>query len=159
MLSCKSEAQGRLRRDPEASFLDLDSPMIRFLVMCRLVQEGKAYPCFCTDEEITQMKAQAEAESRPPIYTGKWAHASAEEVEQEKAKVRAAAPAKVWCMMRSASWQYWALYCWRLLGLILRCRKTQQEKRHCMGDTDALERFGADLPHVLPHSASSCCML
>ena len=58
--------------------------------MLRLVQEGKAYPCFCTDEEITQMKAEAEAESRPPIYTGKWARASAEEVEQEKAKVRAA---------------------------------------------------------------------
>ena len=32
------------------------------------------------------MKAQAEAESRPPIYNGKWAKASAEEVEQEKAK-------------------------------------------------------------------------
>ena len=33
------------------------------------------------------MKAQAEAESRPPIYTGKWAQASSAEVEQEKAKV------------------------------------------------------------------------
>ena len=33
------------------------------------------------------MKAQAEAESRPPIYTGRWAYASSEEVEQEKAKV------------------------------------------------------------------------
>ena len=56
-------------------------------VLRRLVQDGKAYPCFCTDEELTQMKAQAEAESRPPIYTGRWAHASSEEVEQEKAKV------------------------------------------------------------------------
>ena len=53
-------------------------------VLRRLVQDGKAYPCFCTDEELTQMKAQAEAESRPPIYTGRWAHASSEEVEQEK---------------------------------------------------------------------------
>ena len=33
------------------------------------------------------MKAQAEAESRPPIYTGKWAKATTEEAEQEKAKV------------------------------------------------------------------------
>ncbi len=71
----------------------LGTILTRFLIVCRLVQEGKAYPCFCTDEEITRMKAQAEAESRPPIYTGKWARASADEVEQEKAKVRAAAPA------------------------------------------------------------------
>ena len=56
-------------------------------VLRRLVQDGKAYPCFCTDEELMQMKAQAESESRPPIYTGRWAHASSEEVEQEKAKV------------------------------------------------------------------------
>lgn len=72
--------------------------------MHRLVQEGKAYPCFCTDEEVTQMKAQAEAESRPPVYTGKWAHASAEEVEQEKAKVRAAGPAQHWTGGACQSW-------------------------------------------------------
>ena len=76
-------------------FFQKDPDMMR-----RLVQEGKAYPCFCTDEEITQMKAQAEAESRPPIYTGKWAHASEEEVEQEKAKVRAAAPVQAASMRR-----------------------------------------------------------
>ncbi len=67
--------------------LEVHSGGVKDPAVHRLVQEGKAYPCFCTDEEITQMKAQAEAESRPPIYTGKWAHASAEEVEQEKAKV------------------------------------------------------------------------
>ena len=66
---------------------EVHSEGVKYPAVRRLVQEGKAYPCFCTDEEITQMKAQAEAESRPPIYTGKWAHASAEEVEQEKAKV------------------------------------------------------------------------
>ena len=33
------------------------------------------------------MKALAEAESRPPVYTGRWAHASPEEVKQEKTKV------------------------------------------------------------------------
>jgi glutamyl-tRNA synthetase len=47
----------------------------------RLVAEGKAYPCFCTDEEITAMKADAEAKSLPPIYRGKWATAPKEEVE------------------------------------------------------------------------------
>lgn len=72
-------------------------------MLCRLVQDGTAYPCFCTDEELTQMKAQAEAESRPPIYTGRWAHASSEEVEQEKAKVYTAVIGSFACMLRSSA--------------------------------------------------------
>ena len=51
------------------------------------MEQGKAYPCFCTDEELQQMKAEAEAKSLPPIYRGKWASASQEEVQQELAKV------------------------------------------------------------------------
>lgn len=57
------------------------------------------------------MKAQAEAESRPPVYTGRWAHASPEEVEQEKAKVSVSwlivhiyprmCPASAWGMQRN----------------------------------------------------------
>lgn len=52
----------------------------------RLVAEGRAYPCFCTDDEITAMKAEAEAKSLPPIYRGKWATAPADEVAAELAK-------------------------------------------------------------------------
>lgn len=52
----------------------------------KLVADGQAYPCFCTDEEITAMKAEAEAKSLPPIYRGKWAKASKEEVDAELAK-------------------------------------------------------------------------
>ncbi|EIE26633.1 non-discriminatory gln-glu-trna synthetase [Coccomyxa subellipsoidea C-169] len=51
-----------------------------------LVEQGKAYPCFCTDEELQQMKADAETKSLPPIYRGKWASASQDEVQQELAK-------------------------------------------------------------------------
>ena len=91
------EGAERLRRDPGPAVLDAVShrrgELKRLPTTCRLVQEGKAYPCFCTDEEVAQMKAQAEAESRPPVYTGRWAHASTEDVEQEKEKVRAAGPA------------------------------------------------------------------
>ena len=46
----------------------------------RLVARGQAYPCFCTDEELAAMKADAEARNLPPIYRGRWARASAEEV-------------------------------------------------------------------------------
>jgi len=51
----------------------------------QLVAEGKAYPCFCTDEEIDAMKAEAEEKGLPPIYRGKWKTASPEEVQAELA--------------------------------------------------------------------------
>ena len=52
----------------------------------RLVADCKAYPCFCTDDEITAMKADAETKSLPPIYRGKWASASPDDVAAEMAK-------------------------------------------------------------------------
>ncbi|KAI3438090.1 hypothetical protein D9Q98_000532 [Chlorella vulgaris] len=51
----------------------------------QLVEAGHAYPCFCTDEELEAMKADAEAKKLPPIYRGKWATASKEEVEAQLA--------------------------------------------------------------------------
>ena len=52
----------------------------------QLVEEGHAYPCFCTDKELTMMKEEQEAKKLPPKYTGKWATASEEEVDAEMAK-------------------------------------------------------------------------
>ncbi|KAL4538795.1 hypothetical protein Ndes2526B_g02924 [Nannochloris sp. 'desiccata'] len=52
----------------------------------KLVEDGVAYPCFCTDEELEAMKKDAEEKKLPPIYRGKWATASAEEVAAEMAK-------------------------------------------------------------------------
>lgn len=37
-----------------------------------LVKRGLAYPCFCTPEELTQMREKAKAEGRPPRYDGRW---------------------------------------------------------------------------------------
>ena len=34
----------------------------------KLVDDGLVYPCFCTDEELAEMKADAEKKSLPPIY-------------------------------------------------------------------------------------------
>lgn len=34
----------------------------------QLVAKGVAYPCFCTDEELEAMKAEAEEKKLPPIY-------------------------------------------------------------------------------------------
>ncbi len=39
----------------------------------RLVEEGKAYPCFCTEAELEEMRAEQEAEKMTPGYYGRWA--------------------------------------------------------------------------------------
>lgn len=36
----------------------------------KLLDEGKAYKCYCSKEELDQMRAQAQAEKRPPRYPG-----------------------------------------------------------------------------------------
>ena len=51
----------------------------------RLVEEGKAYPCFCTEEELSQMRADQEALKENFGYYGKWAlwrDRSSEDIEK-----------------------------------------------------------------------------
>jgi len=43
-----------------------------------LIEQGKAYPCFCTPEELDVMKAKMEAEGIPPRYDGTWRDADPE---------------------------------------------------------------------------------
>eukprot|EP00984_Skeletonema_dohrnii_P014584 scaffold6143_cov147-Skeletonema_dohrnii-CCMP3373.AAC.17 len=54
-----------------------------------LISSGKAYPCFCTPEELDAMKARMEAEGIPPRYDGTWRDADSEVV---KAKIDAGDP-------------------------------------------------------------------
>lgn len=46
----------------------------------RLLDEGKAYKCFCSKEELEAMRACAAAEKRPPRYNGKCRNLSAQEI-------------------------------------------------------------------------------
>lgn len=39
----------------------------------KLVEDGRAYPCFCTEEELNGIRARQEAEGANPGYYGKWA--------------------------------------------------------------------------------------
>ena len=38
----------------------------------KLVEEGKAFYCFCTEEELEEMRTRAELEGRPPHYDGRY---------------------------------------------------------------------------------------
>lgn len=51
----------------------------------RLLREGKAYPCFCTPEELEAERKQAAEEHRPQIYSGRCRALSGEEVNQNLA--------------------------------------------------------------------------
>ncbi|CAM9179987.1 unnamed protein product [Choristocarpus tenellus] len=55
----------------------------------KLVAEGHAYPCFCTEEELIANREQAEKEGRAPQYDGTWRDADPEVV---KAKLEAGEP-------------------------------------------------------------------
>lgn len=41
-------------------------------VALQLLAEGKAYKCYCTPQELTEMREQATKEKRPPRYDGRW---------------------------------------------------------------------------------------
>jgi len=38
----------------------------------RLVAEGRAYPCYCSPEELEEMRKRARAEGRTKLYDGRW---------------------------------------------------------------------------------------
>lgn len=52
----------------------------------KLVAEKKAYPCFCSADELERKKKQREAMGLPYVYDGKCRNLSAEEVAEKKAQ-------------------------------------------------------------------------
>ncbi|MBQ0109147.1 MAG: glutamate--tRNA ligase, partial [Clostridiales bacterium] len=54
----------------------------------QLVREGKAYPCFCTEEELEAIRAKQEAEKLTPGYYGEfavWRDAPLDKIEEKLA--------------------------------------------------------------------------
>ncbi|KAI3938081.1 hypothetical protein MKW98_018637 [Papaver atlanticum] len=51
-----------------------------------LLKSGHAYRCFCSNEELEKMKDIAKLKNLPPVYTGKWASATDDEVQEELSK-------------------------------------------------------------------------
>ncbi len=58
----------------------------------KLVEEGKAYPCFMTAEEIDAIRTQQEANKENPGIYGKWAKSRNLTMEEIEEKVKAGVP-------------------------------------------------------------------
>ena len=58
----------------------------------KLVSEGKAYPCFCTEEELTAMREQQEAAKENFGYYGKYAIWRDRSIEDIQAQIDAGNP-------------------------------------------------------------------
>ena len=58
----------------------------------KLVEEGMAYPCFCTEEELTEMRAQQEASKENFGYYGKYAIWRDRPLEDVQAQLAAGNP-------------------------------------------------------------------
>lgn len=58
----------------------------------KLVSEGKAYPCFCTEEELSAMREQQEANKENTGYYGKYAIWRDRSMEDIKAQLAAGNP-------------------------------------------------------------------
>lgn len=54
-----------------------------------LVKMGKAYPCFCTEEELSAIRCEQEQLKVDPGYYGKWAKYRDADIETVKAKLEA----------------------------------------------------------------------
>ncbi|XP_042499939.1 glutamate--tRNA ligase, chloroplastic/mitochondrial [Macadamia integrifolia] len=52
----------------------------------KLLKSGHVYHCFCSNEELEKMKEIAKLKQLPPVYTGRWARATDEEVQEELEK-------------------------------------------------------------------------
>lgn len=49
----------------------------------KLLENGRAYRCFCTEEELTAKREAAEREGRPPQYDGTWRDADPKKVQAQ----------------------------------------------------------------------------
>jgi len=58
----------------------------------KMVQEGKAYPCFCTEEELNEIREKQTALNEGTGYYGKWAIWRDAPLEKVEEKLREGAP-------------------------------------------------------------------
>jgi glutamyl-tRNA synthetase len=55
-----------------------------------LIEKGLAYPCYCTAEEVEEMRKKAQADKRPPKYDGSCSRLTREQIKEKEAQGRKA---------------------------------------------------------------------
>lgn len=70
-------------KSPYGPYRQSERGEIYFKLANQLLEEGKAYKCFSTKEELEEMKAKQEAEGVPTRYDGTWRDADPELVQQQ----------------------------------------------------------------------------
>lgn len=58
----------------------------------KLIRDGMAYPCFCTEEELTAIREEQESMKADPGYYGKWAIWRDAPIEKIEEKLKSGAP-------------------------------------------------------------------
>ena len=73
------EVAGEPARGPYAPYRQMERLPLYREAVDRLVAEDRAYPCYCTREELDADRLAQEAAHEPPRYVGRCAHLSAEQ--------------------------------------------------------------------------------
>jgi glutamyl-tRNA synthetase/nondiscriminating glutamyl-tRNA synthetase len=76
---------------PFAPYRQSDRSSIYHRYAERLIEEGKAYLCFCTAEELESERRQAAEEKRPQVYSGKCRECDPEQSKHRRASGEPAA--------------------------------------------------------------------
>jgi glutamyl-tRNA synthetase len=85
------EVAGEPARGPHAPYRQMERLPMYAAAAQRLLLEDKAYPCYCTPEELDADRKAQEAAHEPPRYVGRCAHLTVEERQAREAEGRQAA--------------------------------------------------------------------
>lgn len=73
------EVAGQPARGPYGPYRQSERSALYAAAAERLVREDRAYPCYCTPEELEADRKAQEAARQPPRYVGRCAHLTLEE--------------------------------------------------------------------------------
>jgi glutamyl-tRNA synthetase len=82
------EVAGEPARGPHAPYRQMERLPRYAAAAQRLLGDDKAYPCYCTPEELEADRKAQEAARQPPRYVGRCAHLSPEERQAREAEGR-----------------------------------------------------------------------
>lgn len=80
--------EGPQKGGPAGSYLQSERGEIYKQYAEKLIEEGRAYYCYCSPDEVEAEKKQAEAEGKPPHYSGRCKHLTEKQKREFEAQGR-----------------------------------------------------------------------